>query len=176
MAETPGTMKVVYFSLTVAAGVLLSGCATGKSGLVLGTVGPVPSQTEVARSADGTLVVYSAYRVNADFNSRDPYRPEYSDYQIYTTGGRLLHRVHNNSGTLLQDPAAVELPAGNYRIVARANGYGYVTVSVVVEAKQTTLLHLEGGNAWPDKPAFNQTNVVRLPDGRIIGWRASSNL
>jgi serine protease inhibitor len=36
--------------------------------------GPVQAQTAVVNSTDGTLVVYSAYEVNADFNSRDPNR------------------------------------------------------------------------------------------------------
>jgi hypothetical protein len=137
-------------------------------------VGPVPAQTAAVNPHDGTLMVYSAYDVNADFNSRDPYRPEYSDYKIYTANGNLLQRVHNDSGTILQDPASVRLPAGKYRVVARANGYGYVTVPVLIEAQQTTLLHLEGDSAWPDKSEFNQTNAVRLPDGRIVGWRAAS--
>jgi len=35
------------------------------------------------------LVVYSAYEVNADFNARDPRRPEYSDYRIFTADGNL---------------------------------------------------------------------------------------
>lgn len=166
-------MKLLASSLTVAAGVLLAGCASG--GLALDTVGPIPAQAAAPNPADGTLMVYSAYDANADFNSRDPYRPEYSDYKIYTAEGKLLQRVHNDSGTLLQDPASVELPTGKYRVVARANGYGSITVPVIIKAQQTTILHLDGGGAWPDKSVFNQTNAVRLPDGRIVGWRASSN-
>jgi hypothetical protein len=158
------------------AGAFLPGCATGKNGLVLDTVGPTPSEIAGAPSTNGTLVVYSADEVNADFNSRDPYRPEYSDYKIYNADGKFLRRVHNDSGTILQGPVSVELPTGKYRIVARANGYGYITVPTVVGANQTTILHLEGGGAWPDTSAFNQTNAVRLPDGRIVGWRALSTL
>ncbi|MGA9780140.1 MAG: hypothetical protein WBS33_17910 [Verrucomicrobiia bacterium] len=168
-------MKTISVSLTAVAGIFLLGCTTSKSGLALDTVGPIPAQTAPEHSTTGTLVVYSAYDVNADFNSRDPYRPEYSDYKIYTADGKLLQRVHNDSGTILQDPAPMKLPIGKYRVVARANGYGCLTVPIIIEAKQTTILHLEGGGAWPDKSAFNQTNAVRLPDGRIVGWRASSN-
>jgi hypothetical protein len=165
-------MKWLSASLTFAAGMLLSGCVSG--GLALDTVGPVPAQTAAVNPDEGTLMVYSAYDANADFNSRDPYRPEYSDYKICTSDGKLLRRVHNDSGTILQDPASVELPAGKYRVIARANGYGYVTVPIFVEAQQTTILHLEGGGAWSDKSMFNQTNTVRLPDGQIVGWRASA--
>ena len=121
-------------------------------------------------------MVYSAYEVNADFNSRDPYRPEYSDYRIFTPDGKLLRRVHNNSESILQDPVSVELPPGKYQVIARANGYGPVTVPVMIAARENTILHLEGGGSWSKEAEFNQTNAVRLPDGQIIGWRAATNM
>ncbi len=164
-------MKTFLTSNIIAVGVLLAGCATGKSEITLDTVGPVPGQPAAITSNNGTLVVYSAYAVNADFNSRDPYRPEYSDYRIFTTAGKLLQRVYNNSGTILQDPVSVELLPGEYHVFAHANGYGYVTVPVIIEARQNTVLHLEGGGSWPDELMFNQTNAVRLPDGQIVGCR-----
>jgi len=166
------TVKINLITL-IAAGALLTGCATGQSGITLDTVGPVPARLTTARSGNGVLVVYSAYKVNADFNRPDPYRPEYSDYKICTATGKLLQYVHNNSGTILQDPASVELPPGEYRVKARANGYGIVVVPVVVERRQTTVVHLEGGGAWPDGSVFNQANAVRLPDGQVAGWRAA---
>jgi hypothetical protein len=165
-------MKTFLTFNIIAAGVLLAGCATGRSGITLATVGPVSVQPAAISSTNGTLVVYSAFEVNADFNSRDPYRPEYSDYRIFTIGGKLLQRVHNNSGTILQDPVPVELSAGKYRVIARANGYGYVTVPIIIEARQSTILHLEGGVSWSDKSVSGQTNTVRLPDGQVVGWRA----
>lgn len=168
-------MKMHSISLAIAAGIFLSGCASGKNGLALDIVGPIPTATAAVNRDSGTLIVYSDYEVNADFNSRDSYRPEYSDYKIYNAAGNLQERVHNDSGTILQDPTPVKLPVGKYRVVARANGYGYVTIPVLIEAQQSTILHLEGGGGWSDKSKFNQTNAVRLPDGRIIGWRASAN-
>lgn len=167
-------MRTLFALSAIIAGAALSGCATDKSNMALDTVGPIPTRAAPADSTSGILVVYSAYKVNADFNMEDPYRPEYSDYKIYNADGKLLRRVHNNSGTILQEPASVNLPAGNYRIIARVNGYGFLTIPVMIETRRTTVLHLEGGNAWPDKSAFNQTNAVQLPDGRIVGWKASS--
>jgi hypothetical protein len=169
-------MKEIFILSMVTAGVLFSGCAMGKSGLVLDTVGPMPGQTGAANSINGRLVVYSAEEVGADFNSRDPYRPEYSDYSIYATDGHLLRRVRNDSGTILQDPMTVRLPPGKYTIKAKANGYGYVTVPVVIQVRQTTVLHLEGGDGWSDDSVFNQTNAVRLPDDQIVGFKDTSNL
>jgi len=153
-------------------GLLLSGCATSKNGTVLDRVGPAPASPPFSADAPGTLLVYSAYEVNADFNSRDPHRPHYSNYRILSTDGNLLQRVHNNSGTLLQRPTEVNLPPGTYSIVARANGYGTVTVPVLIAPGQETILHLEGGAKWPNPKAFNPANDVRLPDGDIVGWKS----
>ncbi len=168
-------MKTYFTLIAIITVALLSGCATGSNGLALDTVGPPLTQPMGASSTNGTLVVYSAYEVNADFNARDPNRPEYSDYKIFTTDGKLLQRVHNNSGTILQDPVSVKLQPGKYNVVARANGYGFVAVPVMIAAHQNTILHLEGGGSWPDESAFSQTNAVRLPDGQIVGWRTASN-
>jgi hypothetical protein len=173
-------MKTILNLIVILAGTILSGCATG-NGLVLDTVGPPisqPSQPTMTTSTptNGTLTVYSAFRRNADFNARDPRRPEYSDYELFSTTGKLLQRVHNNSGTVFQDAVSLELPPGKYNVHARANGYGFVTVPVIVEAQRKTILHLEGGGFWPDESVFNQTNAVRLPDGLVIGWKAAPDL
>jgi hypothetical protein len=169
------TSKIFFTFIVTAAGALLSGCATG-NGLAFDTVGPSLPQPAAANSTDGILMVYSAYEATADYNSRNPDLPEYSDYKIFPADGKPLQRVHNDSGTILQDPVSVELPPGKYQVIARANGYGTVTVPVMIETQQSTVLHLEGGGFWPDESAFNQTNAVRLPDGLIIGWKAAANL
>jgi hypothetical protein len=170
-------MKTYFAVVAIIAGAFLSGCTTDKNEPVLDTVGPSPDQPLAANSTSGTLVVYSAYEVNADFAARDHRSPIYSDYNILAADGKLLKKVHNNSGTILQCPVAVELSPGKYHVVAHANGYaGYLAVPVVIASLQTTILHLEGDGFWPDKAAFNQTNAVRLPDGRIIGWKAVPDL
>jgi len=174
-------MKTIFTLSIITAVALFSGCATGENGLALATVGPPSSQPMAASSNQGslkgTLVVYSAYKVNADFNARDPNRPEYSDYEIFTTDGKLLQRVHNNSGTILQDAASVELPPGKYNVVARVNGHGYVTVPIMIAAQHNTVLHLEDGGFTPDESVSSQSSPVRLPDGQVIGWEiATTNL
>jgi hypothetical protein len=159
-----------YFTLTALLGVaLLAGCATGKNGAGLDRGGP-----PAATAAQGTLLVYSAYQANADFNARDPHRPEYSDYRILTSDGKLLQKVRNNSGTMLQGAVPVALAPGQYNVVARANGHGYATIPVLIGARQTTILHLEGGGFRPDESAFNPTNAVRSSAGRIVGWKVTS--
>jgi hypothetical protein len=170
-------MKFIYTLMFITAAALLSGCVTGRNSLVLDAVGPEWSQPveESSTLTNGTLVVYSAYRISADFDESDPRRPEYSDYKIFTTDGKLLRKVHNKSGTILQDVVPVALAPGKYNVVARANGYGYVTVPVMIVAQEKTILHLEGDSS-ADQSLFNQTNSVRLPDGRIVGWKAAPNL
>jgi hypothetical protein len=169
-------MKTSFILTAILAVALLSGCATGKNGIALDTVGPPPFPPAATSSTltNGTLVVYSAFRRNADFNALDPNRPEHSDYKILTADGMLLQKVHNNSGTIFQDVVPVALPPGKYNVVARANGYGYLTIPIIIEANQNTIIHLEGGGFWPDESVFNRTNAVRLPDGLIIGWKAAS--
>jgi hypothetical protein len=162
-------MKNISKLCMMAVGTLLMGCATGKAELVLDSVGPSTVPAALAPVRTGTLSVYSAFDVNADFNSRDPDRAEYSNYRIYSPDGKLLERVQNDNGSNFGSPAAVTLAPGKYRVVARANGYGTVTVPVVVAANHVTTVHLEGGGS--DETADNQNNTVRLPDGNVVGWR-----
>src|SRR5580698_2621656 len=147
-------MKLKLIFAVGGIGLLLAGCATSNNGLMLEGVGPDPSSSVNAAATTGTLLVYSAPEVNADFNSRDPHRPQYSDYQILTADGKLQQQVHNSSGTILQRPKQVDLPVGKYRVVAEANGYGFVTVPVTIEGGRDTMLHLEGGFKWPNQSAF----------------------
>jgi hypothetical protein len=151
---------------------LLAGCATSHNGMVLDSVGPDPASNVNPAVPDGSLLVYSAYEVNADFSSRDTHRPEYSAYRILSADGQLQQVVNNNTDTMLQRPKQVALPAGNYRVVAEANGYGTVTVPITIAAGEITMVHLQGGVAWPDHPAFDQSNAVRLPDGEVVGWKS----
>jgi hypothetical protein len=152
---------------------LFSGCVTRTPHPVTDAVGPVPSAVQTTASTNGILLVYSAYKRNADFDSSDSRRAEHSDYRILSANGELVRKVHNITPTAVQDAVPVELPPGNYQVVARANGYGYLTIPVLIEKQRSTVLHLEGGGFWPDESSFNETNSVRLPDGQIIGWRSA---
>ncbi len=66
-------------------------------------------------------------------------------------------------------------PAGTYRVLARANGYGLAPVPVAIRPGQVTTLHLEGSVWWPVKSPIFNSNPVRLPGGEIIGWRAATD-
>jgi hypothetical protein len=58
-----------------------------------------------------------------------------------------LETVHNRSDSPLDGPREVGLPPGNYRVKARANGYGTVSVPVKIEPHRTTRIHLDDGPA-----------------------------
>ena len=150
---------------------LFAGCASSEHGLTLATVGPAPASTTTPGGNEGYLLVYSAFQTTtADFN-RTPYRRQYSDYRILSSDGKdVIQSVHNDTGLLISGPTRVTLPVGQYRVVARANGYGTVTVPVVIRGGQSTLVHLEGSVWWPKSSEIHDSNPVRLPKGEIVGW------
>jgi hypothetical protein len=165
-------MKLETFLTLSGLGLVLMGCAASDHSLPIACVGPAPDTAADRVAAKGMLMVYSAYTVTADFDRRDIHRPEYSDYRLLAADGTALQRVANTSGTILQRPKLVALPPGQYRVVACASGYGWVTVPVRIQAGQTTIVHLQGGVAWPGQPEFTSANAVRLPNGEIVGWKS----
>lgn len=88
--------------MLIVVGALLAGCAGMRSDLVLDTVGPRGAPSMQSNSGPGTIIVYSAGKVNADFNSRDPNRRECSDYRILDRDRKLLKYVHNVTDDILE--------------------------------------------------------------------------
>lgn len=164
-------MNFTNLLIALIAGLYLSGCATGPRDLVLDPVGPPPGPKPAA-SSDGSLVVYSAFEIYPNFNSTDPDRRQHTNYRIQTADGTLFRSVRNDTETILEGPVEVLLPVGRYRVVARANGYGWVTVPVVISAHQVTTLHLEAGGSWMKSSVPDAGRDVRLPNGLVVGWRA----
>jgi hypothetical protein len=166
-------VKSLIPSSVLAAACLLAGCVSHPRRLVLDPIGPPNPQLATAGSY-GTLMVFSAFDTHGDFNDL-PYVRHYTDYKIVSADGSLQQTVHNDNGLSVESPRSLELPVGTYRVVAHANGYGMVTVPVVILANEITSVHLEGGASWPNNGALVGSNPVRLPDGEIVGWRASPN-
>jgi hypothetical protein len=48
-----------------------------------------------------------------------------------------------------------------------------VAVPGIIAAHQTTTVHLEGGGQRSDRAGMNATDSVRLPNGQVVGWKAS---
>ena len=129
--------------MVLAAALAAHGCASRSVVPDRISASPVSSS---ATQPNGKLIVFSAYDVHAHFND-PPYRRFYSDYRIYCEDVRFLETVHNRSDTPLDGPREVELPPGNYRVKARANGYGTVSVLVKIESHRTTRVRLDDGRA-----------------------------
>jgi hypothetical protein len=162
--------QFIIRSAASAAMVLLSACASTASVLVLDPVGPATVQSASSAPA-GTLVVFSAFSVHAPSPGEPDYRQHYTDYKVYAVNGALLRTVANDAGLAVASPVRVTLAPGSYLVVARANGYGVIKVPVVVANGQATTLHLEGGGFAAEGGAAG--SVVRLPDGQVVGWRAT---
>jgi len=166
----PYDVKLYHVFVLLSGIAFLEGCASFQSGLVLDPVGPAPNASRVPGS-NGVLMVFSAFDPHGHFNG-SLYRRYHTDYKIFSQDGALLQVIHNDIAGVMDDPKPVELQAGRYRIVARANGYGWVTVPVLITAHCVTTIHLEGGASW-SKDRVLAGDSVRLPDGRIAGWRAN---
>ncbi len=125
-------------------------------------IGPaVPVQ--LAPTHEGSLVVLTDYipvpAIDLDTHQR-------ADYRVLRSDGTVLRRV-SNAGSAAQ----VALPEGSYLIEAAVAPYGTMRIPVRVAADRTTEICLTG--EWND--AFKRVPadaVVKLPDGRVVGWRS----
>jgi len=179
-------MKYVYAVALAGAMMWLAGCASVSRVVVAEPVGPGPTGAAPG-TGDGSLVIYSArtpadvdvytaeWRWNNDFGKNEFLsEPAHTDYIIYTKNGEVFKPVRNarnaNDGT----PTVVTLPAGSYKVEAEAvncdSDRVKVLMTVVIQPGQTTLAHLDGD--WIPMGRFKETEVAKLPCGRIIGWRA----
>lgn len=168
----------------LAAATLLSGCA-GTPRMTLDTVGPAPTQATAIMAAKGSLVVFSDTETvyDSDLPARrsfehwtpSSYTWQYSGYKIFSADGKFIKFVKNNSETTLLHPQQVDLPAGKYCVAADSQGYGRIAVPVVISASKVTVVHLDATGFQPGEYGLDQTNTVQLPDGRIVGWRASTD-
>jgi hypothetical protein len=144
----------------------LAGCAPVQPLVVADAVGPL--QPLIAESGPhGSMIVYS----DTQGPVADPadYSP-HSDYKLYSADGQLLQTVQNRSATDARQAKTLRLAAGRYTVTAVAPRVGLVSIPVVVNEDQVTVIDLNrevlpnllvAGEEW-----------VRLPNGQIIGSRA----
>src|SRR5438477_13105795 len=164
-------MKYTNYFFPIGLIVLASGCAFNRDLVLQTTVGPPPFETGTG-SPEGRLAVYST--LDTGLSSDPDATAHHSDYRIYSADGKQLKYVHNWVGTFIEDPAVVSHAPGRYNVVARAAASGTVTVPIVIEAGKTTSVHLDGSKpADGRKPS--ESELVRLPDGWVVGWRAKGD-
>ncbi len=159
-------IKVRYLLLGVVP--LLASCASQP--ITLAPVGPRPVASErfLPSSGEGQLQVFTETKEWA--GSDDVPYFAHRDYHLYTVEGTRLKRVWNSQNHEDQSPAVVTLPAGSYIVRANAENYGLVAVPVLIKPGRTTTVILQPG--WKPGAATTGAEVVRLPNGYPVGWRA----
>ena len=149
----------------------LSALALGHASVPL-TVAPVgpPAGAGSTTSGPGQLEVFSALKARAAGD--DPVWYQHSSYDLYDSHGRRLKHVYNVVGYYEQAPRLITLPAGKYVVKAQAKDYLWVEVPVVIQPGETTRIHLD--DAWQPPPGTASTELVSVPAGYPVGWRAGS--
>lgn len=181
-------MKMAHPFIGLAGLLVLAGCSSVPRVALLSPLGPAPGE-KAGPGQEGILQVYSARMRNAvepnaeeffwnnDFGRNDfLYGPAYTDYMICDADGKFLQFVRNASDTSDSQPTRVTLRPGTYRVQAEAEDYNGITFTaiapVVIAPGETTVAHLDAG--WIPRGRYADADLVRLPNGRIAGWRPAA--
>jgi len=165
-------MKKLFLLLGAGMVSLLMGCSSAP--VALAPVGPNPLRIESTADA-GQLQVFSGLAERSDNGNQggeDPVWYQHTDYRIYNLHGKLVKRVNNTIGHYEQTPRQVGLPAGRYVVKAEASDYSVVQVPVTIQRGRITRIHLDDN--WKLSAETPQNELVNLPNGKPVGWRADS--
>ena len=148
---------------------ILVGCASAP--IALSPVGPGPaSRPAVAQTdAKGYLEVFSAREKSTEIGFNTYFYP-HSGYDINDASGKSVRFVPNHLSDMDESPDRVTLPAGTYNIVARSTWSGQVTVPVIVEDGNITVVHLD--NEWFPPSNIPSQELTYLPNKEAVGWSA----
>ena len=149
-------------------GFFLCSCVTYSPYAVPEAVGPPPGARSYGKQ--GFLQVYSSTAVVNDGGIQ--YLP-HTSYRIYSTNGTFVKYVRNHTTPTDQRPEAVGLPVGNYSVTANSEGMGIVKVPVAISGSQLTAVYLDRSQPKEAEGA-DQKQLVRFPNGKVIGWRAQN--
>ena len=160
-------MKPIYVLVALAVVQAGSGCTPIQPLVLSDLIGPRQPMMGDDSSSGGTLIVYSD--TDGPVFDAAEYSP-HSGYKLYTMEGQLVRSVANRDRTISREPATVDLPVGQYKVIARAPNFGFVTVPVVIEKNLTTIVDLNGDVLPRSLPANEKW--VRLPNGQVIGSKS----
>ena len=135
--------------------------------ITVAPVGPDPFETGASAIGKGDLEVYTEPGEHAE---DDLFYFPHTDYEIYTTAGKRLKYIWNHQNHEDESPAVVTLPPGEYVVRAWAELYGLVNVPVVINIGQTTRVFLQPG--WKPENTVASSDLVQMPKGYFVGWRA----
>jgi hypothetical protein len=149
---------------------MLVGCAS--TPVAVAPVGPNPAGAKSLASQSGLQVFSSLAEQSDDQNQgdNDDAWYQHTDYYIYDLHHRLIKHVDNTIGHYEKAPRLVTLPPGKYLVKAQAKDYFWVNVPVTIKRGRTTRVHLD--QDWQIPTYAAKTDVVSLPDGNPVGWRA----
>jgi hypothetical protein len=137
--------------------------------VALAPVGPDPVAS-ASQESGGRLQVFSSLIGCSEGNNPSWY--QHTGYYVYDLHGGLVKHVDNTVGHYEEAPRQVRLAAGKYLVKAQANDYFWVEVPVIIERGQTTRVHLD--DRWQVSPDVSKAEVVSLPNGNAVGWRAEA--
>lgn len=140
-----------------------SGCVIAPPLVLTTPVGPPPRPAP--SGPVGFLEVWT--EMEPDDPSDDYPTFHYGPYTVLSRDGRVAVAVPSE-GT----PKIVTLPVGTYDLRAQTGTYGKIVLPVAVREGETTLVYLDPDKK-PDVRNAKEAEIVRLPDGRIVGWRAN---
>lgn len=148
--------------------VLQPGCSSEPKPTALQPVGPAPRSGLLPDNA-GYLLVYSAWSHFVDPGST----AHHSRYTVTADDGTLSREVINHVDRFDEGPLRLPLSPGSYHIKARSAHFGRVNVPILIQPRQTTFVYLDG-SAHSAAPSAQGSTAVKLPDGEIIGWSATT--
>src|SRR6185437_4596984 len=153
----------------IAAALLIEtgGCGARKGFVIRDSVWP-DKPLAGSLGNEGCLIVYSGREILDPTKSR---HPVHTCYAIFSDDGKVFRRVTNQSGAFFEEPVGVSLPAGAYKVEARATNCGEVAIPVVIQAGKLTTLYLDG-ETEPLNSATSSNQWVTLPNGQIVGAKA----
>jgi hypothetical protein len=162
---------VAHLRSLMAVGVtsLAAACAIQQPVVLHSPVGPAP-MVQAQSTSKGFLTVYTAMKTYPE--DEETYYTVHTDYGIYDTSGHRVMSVRNAATYHDPTPKTVTLPEGTYTIQGWTDGYQLLKVPVVIKAGRATIVNMEaaGNNRFP---GAKDSDIVRAPDGRIIGWSAN---
>ena len=166
-------MKKQRLLVLVAAGgsLLVCSCAMLQTPIAVAPVGPEPGN-QIAQTATGYLKVYT--NVEGYPYDEDNFYYVHTDYGIYDLDGKRVKSVQNTESFHSLKPKQVVLPPGHYFVKGWTGANQLAKVPVEIKAGCLTLVNLENNNHELFQKA-NQDDLVHAPDGRIVGWMASTS-
>jgi hypothetical protein len=158
-------LKYFQFGALTAALALAPGCASEPTPVAVQAVGPAPRE-QTNTSQDGYLVVYSAWGL---VNENKAPVDHHSRYTITSDDGKTNRVIINHVDRFDEGPIRVALAAGSYKVSALSAHSGRVIVPVIIAPQQTTYVYLDG-QTRPHLASGQQADLVKLPDGQVVGW------